>query len=392
MHSLSRTSQQTLPIGRQEFQALQQRLRKPWDHETVEAPGGNHLFVRVPQDEPDAVGDLERAVEALPPWSADGLAAVYLVGRRRTVHVPGYTAAPLIRERLRADAAQADDLRRRLREGCQALAYRSEGDPLGLLRLGVRVPVAHVEDIDEAEVEAVAHAAGPLLEDGRADRVEAVLLVADADHLRIDPSDFFEDVAERFQGARRRPERQEPRAAPAARPEPVPDVAEGGFPGRPHRVRPVGAPRRRVEEVEPVIELEDEVDAADPTQDDSPSRPTAASGLLAHVDKKRLELGGQLAVRMLRMGGFRVLTDVYRGRTQYVAAAERDEGAPRRVAVRTLPTIDRRSFDQMRVEARGLGADLVLAIVPDPPASLVRRAEGTCVRLVRPEDVPDLAF
>jgi hypothetical protein len=381
--SLPLSNQDTLPIDRAAFRQILQRLDRPYAFDAVDSDEGRHLFIRVPVEVPDAVTDLERAVEELPAWAGDGTAAVYLVGLKRTVHVPGYTVQPLIRQRERAEAEQAVQLRGQLREGYDAVSYRSGGDPYRLLRLAVRLPRARVSDLSDEDLDGVAHATGALVDDGRHRHVDTVILVADEDHLRITARDFFADVADRRSQRRTRPPRDRTqRPADAA-----PPARDTGFPMPRQDVQPVGLPRRHVQSVEPLLELEEEVDAGAP-----PPRQARPARVLQQVDAKRLDLATRVAIRVLKLNGFHVITGVYHGTTRYAAAAERPHGMPRRLAVRALDRLTRRDLDTMLVDARALKADLVVAITPDPRAELVRRATGTRVRIIRPEDVADLSF
>jgi hypothetical protein len=381
------TRQETLPIDRETFHRVRTTLIEAYQHDVVEAPEGHHLFIRLPTDEPDPVSDLERALEEVPAWLEGRLASVFLLGNRRSVHVPGYSANPILAERNRIDAVQASELRTRLREAFDSLIYRSTGDGLNLLRLGIRLPKPQVAQLDENDLNGLAFSVGHLLDSGAHKDIPSVLIVADEDHLRLRGRDVFADLLPRWKGARTRPDRK--RAIPRHdQAPPAPMIAQGGFPVPQAYVRPVAAPRRHVEEVEPLIEIEEEIEATH----DLPMAAPTETRVLPAIDQRRLELGAQLSAKLLKLAGFKVLENVYHGASRYAAAAERATGTPRRVAVKTYESLSRRDLDQLLLESRAMTADLVLAITSDPRSDLVARAEGTRVRILRPEDVARLSF
>jgi hypothetical protein len=376
-------SQQALPVDRETFHAIRGRLVHPFDHESLETDDGFLVFVRSPSDEPDPVADLERAVEEMPPWLEARVAGTWLLGSRRTVHVPGHPVNALLADRARIDRVQAEDLRARLREAYDALLYRGAGDPMRRLRLGVRLGKARVAQLDEADLDGLAYATGHMADEGKHRHVAAVLLVADEDHLRLRARDYFSDVTERWRGVRRRPQRGALRPARAQRTGPT---ATNGFPAPSLRVDPVGPPRRHAVTVEPDLEIEVDVDAVEG------HTPPDPSPVLDRLDRKRLELGVRLAAKVLRLNGFRVLRDVYNGRALWHVAASRASTPPRHVAVRVLDSSSRRDVDQLILDARALGADVVIGLCSDPAPALVERTRGTRVRLMRPEETVELSF
>ncbi|MBI2077716.1 MAG: hypothetical protein HYT80_04995 [Euryarchaeota archaeon] len=349
--------QDALPVSRQELDALRARLQQAYQFELVVREDQRFLFLRSPRAEPDPIADLEDCLERVPDWAVNDVQDAFLLGDLGSFHVHGSTLQPVLDRRQRIDATLLSHWRDHLDPHYGLGLHRIAGDPLNLVRLGLRLPRDRVADLDEADLVRVARAAGPLLETGEAQTIRLVYLLAEQDHVRLGADDFFSDVRPRWEELQRPP--------PPPPLEPAPPAAR--------------VPRRRptkVLNVRPALDIETHLDAS--------LNPELDLAQLAEAET-RLET-------LLRERNFKIRPRVEHESTTYALAAERQHGYPRRVLVKTCPRLARDDVDLLLQEVRSLEADLLVVVILDADDDARRRTVATKVKVIRPDEVAALAL
>jgi hypothetical protein len=150
----------------------------------------------VPRDEPDAVNDVEAAIEHLDADDAAQAQVTLLVGNQRSHIVPTNALQSLVEARVQADRALA--ARHRSLAPGEYRLFRDPADPQRLPCLALRLPCASVAALGDAELAPFVEALGAHTEEPHYRNVRAVYLVADLDDVRIEADPFFQDLAERW--------------------------------------------------------------------------------------------------------------------------------------------------------------------------------------------------
>lgn len=347
--------QDVIPLARDELSLLRARLVAPYQYEVVAHEEARYLFVRSPNEEPDPVADLEACLDRVPDWATRDISDVFLLAARGSFHVPATTAHPLLERRLHIDEALVQGFRSALDPNYGLRLDRVADDPDDHLRMGIRVPRTRVAELTETDLVRLTHVVGPLLDDGRSATIRFAYLIAEEDHLRLPGEDLFADVAPRWRDLQRIIEN----------PIPKEEVARPLVPRR----RP-----KRVINVRPLFEVEEEVHAL--TEDE------------AH--------GFQQAVGMveqhLRGHGFDVRTHVEHEGTAFELAAERANGYPRRLALKTYVHFGSDEAETMLRQSRALDSDLLLVVAVDASDDALRRCLASKVKVIKPHEVASFSL
>lgn len=337
-----------LPIPPDEVQSIRTRLTDLGAFETVDRDGRRYLFVRTAAETPHPVADVETAVELLPPWVANGLNDVFLLGTRSDLHVPAAIARPVLEAQLRLDSEIAQGARARLPVQYGLELHRTVADPQNRERLLIRIPRERTADLTDADLQALAEAVGPRNERGDLRHVRACYLIANQDHAKFRVQDLLADLVERWSQIK-------PRLAP---PPPAPQVPP------PPRVR-------RTEDVRPAVELDAEVHAlGDP--DAVASRLAAAQTTLAQT---------------LVGAGYKLNTGPFPQETPFSLQAHRASSYPRRVSVVREPRIDAGVAQQLQRWVREHKLDLLVVLTLDVDPDAVRRLTATKVKVIKADEV-----
>ena len=353
-----------LPLPQEELDKLSATLSPYYGGQVWEGAGSRILVVRVPRDEPDMVNDIEQSVEYLGPADTQDLTAALLVGAKRTMAVPTQPFADLMARRVQNDHDQCQDLRRRIPTDSGHLVYRHPADPRKVLRLGLRVPHEHVQQVGEEDSNRWAADLGPGLESGKYNGVRAVYLIAQKDDVRIDGDLFFQDLRARLKEER---ERRSMAAQLVAKQAASPPAAP----------RVVYAPLKH---------------AGGSPNPASPGKPPATEAVsdAAAIDEI-LPAALQAAKQALEASGFDVLV---RPRAKHTVdlAAERDGDDIQRVIVRTPDQLTIEVAREVLTASRALDVDLALVVCEDAAPEARRAFIATKARWLRPADLADLAL
>ncbi len=190
------TRKTPLPLSVEDLERLRGQLES-YGFERLEGI----LAIRVPRDEPDLVNDVEEAAEFVGGPDIEG-ATVLLIGDRRELIIPASALATAVANRVRLDAAVAQETRRALAPGSHRV-LTWPGDPRRRSRLVVRLP-GSVAEVEEDGFDALAAALAPLAEEPSYRNVHAVHLVGDADEARLEGGLFWDDLLRQHQEAEER--------------------------------------------------------------------------------------------------------------------------------------------------------------------------------------------
>jgi hypothetical protein len=342
------------PLPPAEVSALRQRLARPYDHELVVREDRRFLFLRSGASVPDPVADLEQGFEVAPAWAVRGLSAVYLLGTRSDLHVPGHVARPVYDRRVRLDAELAREALATCDVQYGVRAHRTVADPPNHERLLVRIPRERCAELQEADLVELARRIGPLHELGALRFVRTCHLVAETDHVRFRARDFLDDIVARWTVLR------EAEAALAPAPptfEPAP------------RVVPT-----IVEDVTPVFEIEVELNAVAPH----------AVRLDAAEDAET-----RLAHRLAEEG-FRVTRAPFLPESPFALEAIRTVLYPNRLALLHRAAFDRAHADEALRLVRDHRLDMLLVLTSDPTPEAARRVAASNVKLLSAAELATL--
>ncbi|MGB0651693.1 MAG: hypothetical protein ACPGQL_00700 [Thermoplasmatota archaeon] len=418
----------TTPVPAARLAELRQQLSPQYGSSLWDDDGQRVLVIRVPQEEPDMVNDLERAVEFVEPANTRQLDQVLLLGARRAHAVPPSVLEPLMARRMAFDARQATALRQRLGDELPTLVYRDPQDPRKLTRLGVHIEAPTVGAVSDAQLDALADALGPDL-DGRLAAVQAVHLVAAQDDVRLDPALFFQDLRDRFTSEERKRRLQAEKEARERRKEaehrrlihemesrfrsvraPVRRVSDLE-PGRAGRADRSGHARALVQEAavsaygqvpEPGSALVQETvtesviqtgrrratpDREEPRGDERPQE----QGRDATGESTR-PAGWHKLLERLASHGFEALVEPGVPGHRVDIAAERDDGYPARMIAIFPPRLTRAVADELLRTSRELGVDLAVAVCEAVDPEARNRLVATKAKWIAPHDIDHLGL
>lgn len=358
-----------LPLPQEELDKLAATLSPYYGGQVWEGAGARILVVRVPRDEPDLVNDIEQSVEYLGPADTQDLTAALLVGAKRTMAVPTQPFGDLMARRVQHDHDQCQDLRRRITTDTGHLVYRHPADPKRVLRLGLRVPHEHVQQVGEEDSARWAAELGPGLGSGKYNGVRAVYLIAAKDDVRIDGDLFFQDLRARVKDEKERHSIAAQLVAKQAAAPPPPRV--------------VYAPLKHVGGGATAPATTTGTPTTHGTQGTAGATGASVDEILPplmHATRQALEAAG-----------FDVLV---RPKTRHVVdlAAERDGDDIQRVIVRTPEALTADIAREVLAASRALGVDLALVVCEDAAPEARRAFIATKARWLRPADLADLAL
>ena len=187
-----------LPVPQETLAELQTELPTHYGSCVWEGQGRKTLVIRVPNEIPDMIGDLEQAVEFVAPAHVKETTDCVLVGGKKVQALPMAPLRQLMSRRVALDQEQVTALRAVLPSKLATHLYRSPDDPKRLLRLGVSLPVHHIRDASDQDFEDMAKLIGPAIREKKLDGLHCVYLVATEDHVRLQPGPFLDDVLKKL--------------------------------------------------------------------------------------------------------------------------------------------------------------------------------------------------
>lgn len=335
--------QDSIPFSAADVAALRGRLTESYAYEVLDRDDKRYLFLRAAHDDPDPVLDLEAGLQSVPSWVTQGLASVLLIGARSLLHVPAYSVLPVLQARDEFDQRLVQDARAHLEAAYGLRLAAAPGDLPATQRLFVRVPRERCLDLVEADLVELARRVGPLQDADELRCVHACHLVAEHDALRFRAADFLGDLAQRWTLLR-------PLKAPPA------------------------PPPRRVEDVRPLFELEEDLVALPADQ---------ALGL-------RLKQAETSLHHALRDAGFHVTSQLFLPDAPFHLLGERAPRYPHRVGVRMLSHVGRGEAEELLAQTRTHTLDLLVTVTPSITAEAQKRLVASKVKVLRPDEVAHL--
>ncbi len=409
----------TVPIPSPDLAQLRNNLAPQYGaHVWQEDEAGQRiLVVRVPRDEPDMVNDIEAAIEYLNIADTRELDQVLLVGGRRIHAVPPRLIEDRMVERAHSDREQAARLRQILTKAEPIRLYRDPRDTHKLLRLGVLVPRATVQEVKDEDLARIADRLGTKLEDGKLRGVRAVYLVAERDDVRLEADMFFAELQEHWSREERLRRTQEELEArnrvketerrrllrdlerrfppePRVTYAPVRRTSESHLESR----RPRDAPKEAVDTTRLAASSQTAPAEGDPIrpvlrQAQAPPERAASSRQVAGAGTQEAQAPGwsRLLSRM-EAAGYQLLPHPDVPGHAIDLAAERRDGYPERVVAVFPPRLTVPVADALLATSRALGVDLALAVCEAADPEARKRLVATKVKWVAPHDLDHLSL
>lgn len=334
-----------LPLSPEEVEGIRARLDRPYSFETVDREERRYLFIRIPEETPNPVVDLERGCDPVPTWIGRAVSDVFLLGTRNDLHMPGHYARQLFDARERFEDGLARRARAELDVQYGIKILQVPGDPANVERLLVRIPRDQCTDLAEADLVQIAARVMPLHHIGSLAHVRTCHVVAEADAFRFTTPELLADLSERW--------------APPPEPAP-PTVLE------PPREPPMPPPPRRVEDVTPVFEIEVHLDA---TPDTSGTMEESEAAL----------------VRALEDSGYEVRPGADR---PFRLEAKRTVAFPNRVAALSYPELGPAQASDVLAQSRRDDVDLLLVLTNAATPEALRRLSATRAKVIYPAEAP----
>ncbi|MBW3581874.1 MAG: hypothetical protein KY455_02140 [Euryarchaeota archaeon] len=400
---------EALPLPAREVDDLRGSLDRTYGDQRVDTPGGPWLVVRVPRRQPDFMGDTEAAAETIPYRDLRGFRGVILLGDAAMMGVATETFRSLLESREAEERRWVATLRVRLPPWDYAIERRPD-DRHRRLAFALRVDTESVEDLGEAPFDDIAARLDEIKRASpRMERPLHAYLIAHTDHVRLDGARFFTELESRHKRNQERKARVErrrleerraaaleelerlnartrspveevevPRAAPDKTPPPVqtqrPDDIMTELRQRFRPSDPATGPTAAPKTTPPL---------APPTPPASPSRFTFA--------ERHPETVGTLR-QALDAAGYRVKERMLVRGVPVVLAAVRLEGYPTRVLVTMMERLEADEARRLLKTGRGVGADLVLAVVDEVTKEAEKVALATNLKTVARDAVGALRF
>ncbi len=193
-----------IPVPSDELARARSELAHRYGSMVVDHEDKRILIVRVPHAQPDPVNDVELAVDFLQPGDVEEITHCLLLGDKAMAQVYTRPLQDLMVQRIREDREITAMLRTRLPSGLAHELFQSPTDPRRRWRLGVRLPIARIAEMDDALLDDMCEVLGPQLDTPRFKSLCAVYLMAEQDEARLEPDLFLQDIRAQWEDEDRR--------------------------------------------------------------------------------------------------------------------------------------------------------------------------------------------
>ncbi len=377
----------TVPVPADALRRAQDSLAPMYGSDIWEQDGRRVLMIRVPNDDPDPVNDLEYAADYLSPGDVRGITHCVLLGHKKMHAVYTQPVRDIMARRVAFDQDQCIALRREM-DPHAAKLYAAAKDPRRLLRVALRLPKNRVQDLDDEDLDNFADHLAAEFEEGRIAEARCVYIIADANDVRLDPDLFLPDLKQRFEAREKR--RQILAKAEVTKKEREERTLQDRARNDLERKRLLRDLEKRFGETED-FERRRRTERVVRAPVRAPARAPESAPVRDREARDRMDPLWEDVRATLEDHGYEVLIQPQVPGHEIDMAAERAEG-PAKVLVRISNHLDTNTAEKALFTARALGADLALLVAETATAEAQRALVATKGTWVAPRDLGRLSF